>query len=155
MTLYRERLWPAVWLYVAYALVIPASLLVLLPISVAAGVATAVVLYAACIGFLFVQSPKLEVTDRAFTAGKASIPTQFIGETTVHTGADAVAARGVDLDARAWLLLRGWVQPVVQVQIIDPEDPTPYWLVSTRNPNELAAALDKARRPNGDRTQAR
>ena len=35
---YRERLWPAAWVFLATALVIPASLLVFLPISTTAGI---------------------------------------------------------------------------------------------------------------------
>ncbi len=42
---HSERLWPSVWLYIACALVIPASLLVFLPISVTAGVICGAVLY--------------------------------------------------------------------------------------------------------------
>jgi hypothetical protein len=30
---------------------------------------------------------------------------------------------------------------VVRVNLDDPNDPTPYWLVSTRQPNRLAEAL--------------
>ena len=49
MILYRERLWPAPWLFLATALVIPASLLVFLPINVTVGIVTAIVLYAGCV----------------------------------------------------------------------------------------------------------
>ena len=47
---------------------------------------------------------------------------------------------GVDADARAFLLLRPYLKRAVQVEIADPADPTPYWLVRTRHPDELAAA---------------
>jgi hypothetical protein len=30
---------------------------------------------------------------------------------------------------------------VVRVELTDPEDPTPYWLVSSRRPDALARAL--------------
>jgi hypothetical protein len=53
----------------------------------------------------------------------------------------------VDLDARAWLCIRGWIDPVVRVQVTDPSDPAPYWVVSTRNPDQLVAALQAARTP--------
>jgi hypothetical protein len=49
------------------------------------------------------------------------------------------------LDARAWLLIRGWITPVVKVDLTDPTDPTPYWIVSTRRPAEVVAAIAKAR----------
>jgi hypothetical protein len=53
-------------------------------------------------------------------------------------------ARGPGLDARAFLCLRGWVQTGARVRIDDPQDPTPYWLLSTRHPDRLAAALAAA-----------
>ena len=48
---------------------------------------------------------------------------------------------GVDADARAYLLLRPYLKRAVRVEITDPADPTPYWLVSTRHPDRLAAAV--------------
>ena len=47
-------------------------------------------------------------------------------------------AAGVDADARAFLLLRPYLKRSVRVEITDPADPAPYWLVSTRHPDELA-----------------
>jgi hypothetical protein len=139
--LYRERLWPAWWVFLATALVIPASLLVFLPISQAAGIAVAIVLYGAIVVALLATTPVIEVTDGMLRVGRARIGRSFVGSVTAHTGADAVAERGTRLDARAWLALRGWIPGVVRIEIDDEADPTPYWLVSTRNPEELAAAL--------------
>ena len=63
-------------------------------------------------------------------------------------GAEATAERGTRLDARAWLLLRGWLDPVTKIELRDPDDPTPYWLLSTRHPDELAAAVNPPIRAN-------
>ena len=52
---YRERLWPAPWVFLATALVIPASLLVFLPISLPTGVGVAIVLYGAIVGILLLD----------------------------------------------------------------------------------------------------
>ena len=51
---------------------------------------------------------------------------------------------GRDADARAYLLLRPYLNRAVRVEITDPADPTPYWLVSSRHPEALAAALGAA-----------
>lgn len=138
---YRERLWPAWWVFVSTALVMPASLLVFLPISPPAGVATAVVLYGAIVVVLLVTTPVIEVTDAELRAGRARLPRSVIRAVHAAEDADARAERGVRLDARAWLLLRGWIGGVVRVELDDPSDPTPYWLLSSRRPKELAAAL--------------
>jgi hypothetical protein len=140
---YRERLWPAPWVFIATGLVMPASLLVFLPISPLVGVGVAVVLYGAIVGVLLLTTPTIEVTSAGFRAGRARIDPAFIGAVQAFEGQDAVAQRGVDLDARAWLLLRGWITGVVRVEIDDPADTTPYWLVSSRNPAALAQALGR------------
>lgn len=145
MTIYRERLWASPWVFISTALVIPASLLVFLPINFAAGVVVAIVLYAGIVLTLVATSPVLEVTASKLIAGRASVPIALIGSVTAHTGADATLERGQKLDARAWLMIRGWVSPVVRVELIDASDPTPYWIVSTRTPAAVVAAIATAR----------
>ena len=142
---YRESLTPALWIYLALALVIPASLLVFLPISIEAGIFVALGLYAAMVVVLVVTTPRIEVTDAEFRAGRARIPLELLGDAQSMHGADAVRERGVGLNARAWLLLRGWIPGLVRVELNDPSDPTPYWLVSSRRPDELAAAITASR----------
>lgn len=141
MTIYRERLWASVGLYIATALVIPASLLVFWPINVGVGIGVAIALYAGCVGYLLLASPTIKVTDRDFIAAGAHLPLGFIGDINAYREPEATLQRGQKLDARAWLMIRGWVAPVVKIQNTDPNDPTPYWLVSTRHPEELESAL--------------
>ena len=145
MTIYRERLWASAWVFLAAALVIPASLLVLLPINVLAGIIVAIVLYLGCCAILVLASPVITVSESTLVAGRARVPLPFAGTASAHRGQDATAQRGVELDARAWLLIRGWIEPVVKLEITDPADPVPYWLLSTRHPEELIAAIEKAK----------
>ena len=142
--IYRERLWPAPWMFLASALVIPASLLVFLPISVPAGVVVAIALYLAIVAALLVTTPTIEVADGELRAGRARLPLAVVGGVRAARGADAVHERGVGLDARAWLLIRGWIPDVVRVELDDPADPTPYWLISTRRAEQLASAITEA-----------
>jgi len=145
MQLYRERLWPSAWVFLSTALVIPASLLVFLPISVPAGVVTAIVLYGGCVTVLIVTSPVVAVSDTHLTAGRARLPITLAGEPEVFMGSEATLERGQRLDARAWLVIRGWVSPVVKVPVTDPADPAPYWLLSSRRPQRVAAAIAEAK----------
>jgi hypothetical protein len=145
MDLYRERLWAAPWLFISTALVIPASILVFAPISMAAGIVVAIVLYLAIVAMLIASSPTLRVTKTHLIAGRASIPLEMIGQPKAFRDEQATLERGQRLDARAWLLIRGWVKPVVKVPVLDVDDPAPYWLLSTRNPDQLVRVLDEAR----------
>lgn len=145
MTLYREKVHAAPWVFLSTALVIPASFIVFLPINAWVGAGVSAVLYGLIVAALITSAPLIEVTETHFTAGRARIERRFVGETQAFRGNEATLERGQRLDARAWLVIRGWVDPVVRVEITDEADPTPYWLVSTRRPDELVEALNSAR----------
>lgn|SRR5690554_4218131 len=145
MTYYRERLWPSVWIYLATALVVPASILVFMPINQLVGVLTGVALYLGIVGLLTATAPLIQVTEHQLVAGRASLPLSLIGETSAFQGDEATMERGQRLDARAWLLIRGWIDPVVRVTVTDDSDPAPYWLVSSRDPDSLTAAVSAAK----------
>jgi hypothetical protein len=78
------------------------------------------------------------------TAGRATIDTTHLGTVTPLDAEAAHRLAGRDADARAFLLLRPYVRGAVRIEITDPRDTTPYWLLSTRHPDRLAAALSSA-----------
>jgi hypothetical protein len=141
VTLYRERLWAPPSLYLATALVIPASLLVFLPISIVTGIIVAAAMEVGVLVLLWALAPVIEVTDSEFRAGRAHLPRAVVGEVVAFHGAEATTQRGPKLDARAWTLFRGYVRSVVRVEVRDDADPTPYWLVSVRDPDKVVDAL--------------
>ncbi|MBD8584520.1 DUF3093 domain-containing protein [Frigoribacterium sp. CFBP 13729] len=145
MNPYRERLTPPATVFVATALVIPATLLVFLPIDQLVGVVVAVLFYAATVLALVFTSPVLRIDDEGFSAGRARLFPHEIGEVRGFSGAEATQQRGPRLDARAWTLFRGWVKPVVRITLTDETDPAPYWLVSTRRPDEVVRLLEALR----------
>ncbi len=75
-------------------------------------------------------------------AGKAHIPLRFVGDVVALDAEGVRRQAGVDADARAYLLLRPYLKRGVRIDITDPADPTPYWLVSCRRPGR---APDRAR----------
>jgi hypothetical protein len=92
-------------------------------------------------GFWAYGAPRVAVAGGVLTAGRASIPVSLLGE-VLPLDADAMRrAAGVDADARAHLLLRPYLKRGVRVDVVDPDDPTPYWLLSCRRPDRLAAAI--------------
>ncbi len=145
MNSYRERLWPSPWIIVIAALAIPASLLTFAAIDLLVGALTGVVLFTGVIAVAVFSAPIIEVADGMLRAGTARIPLSFVGEVSVARKADARHARGPGLDARAHLVLRPDIDPIARIDLTDPDDPAPYWVVSTRRPEELAAAIAAAR----------
>lgn len=85
---------------------------------------------------------RIVVADGELRAGRAHIAARHIGTATPLDAEQTRRTAGVDADARAYLLLRPYLKRAVKVEITDPADPAPYWLLSTRNPDELAKALN-------------
>jgi hypothetical protein len=143
--LFRERLSvPVLW----WVLSVGFSLSLLLAIGLytgpAWGIGAAAAAMVGAIG-LFLRAAILIVVDsRAIRVGRAQIDHPYIAGCRAL---DAEATRrrgGVEADARAHLVLRPYVASAVEITLDDPADPVPYWLISSRRPNELAAALTRA-----------
>ncbi|HJG80129.1 MAG TPA: DUF3093 domain-containing protein [Brevibacterium senegalense] len=142
---FRERVTPSAgWWIIALSLSAMTSLLAL-PLTPVGAALTPLVVGAAVVFWMLSLSTRITVTDDLFAAGRAHIERAHITGATAHDEEESFAQRGRLLDARAFLILRPWAKTVVRVEIDDPADPTPYWLVSTRRADELAAALDPAR----------
>ncbi|MGB8404101.1 MAG: DUF3093 domain-containing protein [Mycobacterium sp.] len=74
-------------------------------------------------------------------AGPAHIPAYVIARSAEVPKSAKSAALGRQLDPAAYVVHRAWVGPMVLLVLDDPDDPTPYWLVSCRHPDRLLAAL--------------
>jgi hypothetical protein len=138
---FRERLWPNIWIWIISAGISGAGILVFAPISMAAGYIAAGVLFTIIALMLLTSTPTILVTPDTLTVGRATIERRYIGDVEAFRGKDATAQRGTKLNGLAYLCIRGWIDPVVRIDITDPTDRTPYWLTSTRRPEELTAAL--------------
>ncbi len=140
-TSYRERLSPSLGALVAAAVCGPMAALVLTPIDRTVALIGGIVVGVGVVAALVGLSPVVEVRDGELRAGRAHIPVELLGEPEPATGEDARAARGERLDRRAWMLLRGGIDGVVTVPVVDPDDPATAWVVSTRTPDRLVAAI--------------
>ena len=141
---YRERLWPRWWLWS-----LPLSLAALLAIAYgsAYGPLTGWIILAigvpAVLGFVIALSPVVMVDDVAMTAGRARLPLAAVRAVAVLDRDRLVAVRRTG-DARAFTLLRPWTGPdAVEIRLDDPDDPHPAWLVTSRDPARLAAAVSR------------
>jgi hypothetical protein len=94
--------------------------------------------------FAWVGSVRVEVRDGHLYAGPATISLAHVGAAEALDKEATRRVHGVDADVRAFLVTRPYISRAVKVTIDDPADPTPYWLVSSRHPRQLAAALTGA-----------
>ena len=83
----------------------------------------------------------LEVTESELKVGSAHIDRQFLG-VVEPLSADAMRKwRGPLCDPAGFMALRFWISTGVKIEINDPKDPCPYWLVSSKKAQPLVAAL--------------
>ena len=144
---YRERLWVPWWwwpigLGLSALMAVQINLGVRnlpdwLPYAVTAAVAIGVLLW---LGRIEVQVVGTE-SDVELWAGQAHLPTSVISRSAVVPRSAKSAALGRQLDPAAFVLHRNWIGPMALVVLDDPDDPTPYWMVSCRHPERVLAAL--------------
>jgi hypothetical protein len=88
---------------------------------------------------------RLEVSDGEIRVRGAHLPLTYV------TGAIALDERTLRLvvgregDPAAFVSIRPWIGPGVQVWIDDEDDPAPYWVLSTRHPDRVVEAVRGAR----------
>jgi hypothetical protein len=89
---------------------------------------------------------RVAVTGTEFQVDDARLPLAVIAEVVALDAEGKREVLGVGAHPLAFVVQRPWVSGAVQVVLDDPADPTPFWVVSTRRPVELATALLAARR---------
>lgn len=88
----------------------------------------------------YLSSPVIEVS-QSIRVGRFNVPLNVMGEISELSKESLREALGVKSDARARMLIRGYIKTAVKIEIEDKDDPTPYLVISTRRPKELAVAL--------------
>ncbi|RZU24132.1 DUF3093 domain-containing protein [Streptomyces sp. BK239] len=146
-TPYEERLTaPRSWWFVSFLVGVSFALILLpfgtLPLlgGLVGGTAAAAVV-ASSYG-----SVRIRIVGDSLVAGDAKIPVSALGEAEVLDPEEARAWRTYKADTRAFLLLRAYIPTALRVEVTDPDDPTPYLYLSTREPERLAEALRAARK---------
>lgn len=137
---YSERLWVPWWWWPLAAVVIA---LLGAEIHVGLGWVVAVVTYAVLVAFVVVMllrhSLRIEVRDGELRAGRFRVPVTAIMETRVLSRDDIRPLLARRPDPGAVVLVRGYLRRVVYLAVETESGPS-YWLVSSRHPDELAAA---------------
>ena len=138
---YSEWLVPSVGSFVAAAIVLPSFYLVFLPINEAVGLWVGFVLVEVIWTAMLAASARITVSDGELRVSKAHISCKLLAEGREIGAEFRFAERGTTLDSRAFVHFQIGVKPLVRFENTDDRDPTPYWLLSSRNPQSLIAAV--------------
>lgn len=143
--LFRERLVvPVLWWVLGAGFALSLLLAMGVYLGPAWGIGAAAAGLVGVLGLFFRAAVVITVDRQAVRIGRAQIDHRYIAGSRAL---DAEATRrrgGVEADARAHLVLRPYIATAVEITLADPADPVPYWLVSSRRPDEFAAAVTAA-----------
>jgi DUF3093 family protein len=140
--LFRERLTvPIIWWVLAGLFSLSVLIAVGAYLGPAWGVGTSVAMLLVAAAIFGFASIVISVDEREIQVGRAAIEHLYIATSRALNAEETRRRTGVEADARAHMVLRPYIKTTVEITLDDPEDPVPYWLVSTRHPQRLAAAL--------------
>jgi Protein of unknown function (DUF3093) len=108
-----------------------------------------VIMGGAVAGLLAYGGVRIAVTGSQLRAGKAVLSLSAVGQVTPLDRAQTHALRGPQADPAAFLLIRPYLPRAVHVEVAARAGAAgpagaPYWLIATRNPAGLAAAIEAA-----------
>ncbi|NQW74938.1 MAG: DUF3093 domain-containing protein [Candidatus Planktophila sp.] len=84
----------------------------------------------------------LEIDESELRAGTAHIGLNYVGKATALDSKEMGRLRTRDADPASYLIFRFWRSTGVKVEINDPRDQTPYWLITSKRNAELVKILN-------------
>lgn len=148
VVLYRERQWvPWYWWLMAAFVVVISTATVSLNRGILWVIIPAILLSAIAVWVLLTWSDTVVQVEqdgdgtRWLTVKEAQLPHDVVSRSTAVPATARRNALGPQLDPAAFIVTHGWVPEHVMLVLDDPEDPTPYWLIGSKNPEKLLAAF--------------
>ena len=139
--LYKERVRPNLGTFIVVATLLPAVILVSEPFDFRIGIAIGALLVLMIWAALFFKAPVIQVGKTTLSVGRARIPRTLLGRIEVVSKDQIFHERGPNLDPAAYRVFQGTVKTALKIAVKDSNDPTPYWIISTRKPAQLATVL--------------
>ena len=140
---YRERYAVPIWFWPAgLALGVLAAALFDGPLTAyPSWPAYVIVLGLIIVGLWWAGRIRVAVTDTELRVDDARLPLAVVADVEPLGPEDKRRLLSVDAHPYAFVVQRPWIAGAVRVVLDDPDDPTPYWIISSRHPDRLAAAL--------------
>jgi Protein of unknown function (DUF3093) len=150
---HERRIVPWWWWFVGAAIAVPTTEAVVVlgpemsnhPTAALAIGCLVVTLALEAVFLILLGRSAVDVDESGLRAGNVALTASHIGRARALDAATAHRLLGPGLRADAELSLRPWIKTAVQIEVEDTIDTTPYWVVATRRPSELVAALEFVR----------
>jgi hypothetical protein len=86
---------------------------------------------------------RIRVDQNELRIDKAHIALKYLGKVTVLDSDAMRLLRTRDADPAAFLAIKFWAATGIKIEVTDPRDATPYWLITSKRGEKLAALLTK------------
>lgn len=142
--IFKEVLRPPIWV-LAFIYFLFLSLVIAIWAAFD-GLATTYALFAATAAIVFIafrMRSTISITSEELRIDNAHIEIKYLGSVEVLDAQSMRLLRTRNADPAAYLAIKFWTPTGVKIEVKDPRDPTPYWLVTSKRGEEIAALLLK------------
>jgi hypothetical protein len=141
--LYREVMRPPLWLMLFLTFMLGSLVLAIwAALDMQATVITAILSLIIILAVPILGAERIVLDQSKLQIGRAHIEREFIATVEEIPTKEFLILRTRGADPAAFHALVFWVSRGVKVTINDQRDPTPYWLISTKQGAELKRALE-------------
>lgn len=142
--IFREVLRPPIWvLAFIYFLFLSIVLSVWAALGNQATLVTLALSTFALIWISFSMTSEITYDGKFLKIDKANIEREYLGTVTVLDKTAMRLLRTRDADPAAYLAIKFWEPRGLRIDLNDTRDKTPYWLVTSKRGEEIAALLNR------------
>jgi hypothetical protein len=142
--IFREVLRPPIWvLAFIYFLFVSVVISVWAALDNRATLVTLALSTIALIWISITMTTEITFDGSVLKIDKANIDVQYLGKVTVLDKTAMRLLRTRDADPAAYLAIKFWEPNGLRIDLNDPRDKTPYWLVTSKRGEEIAALLNR------------
>ncbi len=139
---FREVIAPPIWLLAfIYFLFTSISISIWAALGNTPALWSQMILTIALVAIALRSRMVIEVDEKELRINNAHIELKYLGDVTILDTDSMRLVRGRDADPAAFLAMRFWTSRGVLVRVNDKRDTTPYWLITSKRGDQLAAAL--------------
>jgi hypothetical protein len=142
--IFREVLRPPIWLLAfIYFLFLSIVLSVWAVFDTRITLATLAISTIALIWIAIAMKTEITFDGEMLRIDKAKIERKYLGQVRVLDRSAMRLMRTRDADPAAYLAIKFWEPQGLRVDLNDPRDKTPYWLITSKRGEEIAALLNR------------
>ena len=143
--IFKEVLRPPIWvLAFIYFLLLSLVIAIWAAFDTSATIGAFVASTIAIFYIAFVMRSTITFDGKELRIDRAHIDIKYLGDAKILDSSAMRLLRTRDADPAAYLAIRFWIPTGLKIAVVDPRDPTPYWLITSKRGEEIAALLNKS-----------